>query len=61
MLFSSANDYKRCKEIVRKKLSQRNICVSDDVLDKITEDVMNITCFAETYVEEEFYKKFLEC
>lgn len=43
MLFSSANDYKRCKEIVRKKLSQRNICVSNDVLDKITEDVMNIT------------------
>ena len=74
MIFSSANDYKRCTEIVRKKLSQRNICVSDDVLDKITEDVMNITyakggsysydivqCFAETYVEEEFYKKFLEC
>ena len=43
MLFSSANDYKRCTEIVRKELSQRNICVSDDVLDKITEDVMNIT------------------
>ena len=52
----------------------RNLCVSDDVLDKITEDVMNITyakggsysydivqCFAETYVKEEFYKKFLEC
>ena len=73
MLFSNANDYKMCTEIVRKELSQRNICVSHDVLDKITEDVMNITyakggnysydvvqCFAETYVEEEFYKKFLE-
>ena len=42
MLFSNANDYKMCTEIVRKELSQRNICVSDDVLDKITEDVMNI-------------------
>ncbi len=73
MLFSNDSDYKRCVEIVRRELSKRNVCVSEDTLDKITEDVMNITyakggsylsdivqCFAETYVEEEFYKKFLD-
>lgn len=73
MLFSNDSDYKRCTEIVRKELSKRNVSVSNDTLDKITEDVMNISyakggsyssnivqCFAETYVEEEFYKKFLE-
>ena len=71
MLFSSANDYKRCTEIVRKELSQRNICVSDDVLDKITEDVMNITyakggsysydivqCFAKHMWKKSFIKNF---
>lgn len=73
MLFSNDSDYKRCTEIVRKELSKRNVSVSNDTLDKITEDVMNISyakggsyssnivqCFAETYVKEEFYKKFLE-
>lgn len=59
--------------MVRKELSKRNVCVRDDVLDKITEDVMNIAYakggdysrdivqgFAEVYVEEEFYKKYLD-
>ena len=56
----------------KKRVITKNICVSDDVLDKITEDVMNITyakggnysydvvqCFAETYVEEEFIKNLV--
>lgn len=73
MLFANADDYKRCTEVVRKELSKRDVNVSNDVLGKITEDVMNITyakgggyscdivqCFAETYVEEGVYKKFLE-
>ena len=72
MLFSNADDYKMCAEVVRSELFKRNVTVSDDILEKITEDVMNITyakggdysydtvqAFAEVYVEEEFYKKHL--
>ena len=31
MLFSNADDYKRCTEVVRKELSKRNVNVSDGV------------------------------
>ena len=72
MIFSNVNDINRCKEIVKKEFIRRNIGVNDDILNKITEDIMNISyskgggysdkvihCFAETYIEEEFYKKYL--
>lgn len=72
MIFSDKNDVSRCIEIVRKKLAERNVSVNEEVLKKITEDIMNISyskggdysdgiirSFAEVYIKERFYKKFL--
>lgn len=73
MLFADQNDILRCTEIVRKELTMNNINVSDDVLNRIVFDVMEISyskggdysdfviqSFTETYIEEGFYKKFIE-
>lgn len=73
MIFSNQNDIMRCTEIVRKELLKYNVDVNDETLNKITVDIMNISyskggdysnmiiqSFAETYVEEGFYKKFIE-
>lgn len=73
MVFSNSKDIRNCTEIVKKELLKNNVNVSDDILNKITLDVMNISyskggdysnkviqSFAETYVEEGFYKKFIE-
>lgn len=72
MIFAEQNDIFRCTEIVRDELTKKNIKVDEDVLNKITVDIMNISyskggdysneiirSFAETYIEEGFYKKFL--
>ncbi len=73
MLFADQNDIVRCTEIVLKELTMNNINVSDDVLNRIVFDVMEISyskggdysdfviqSFTETYIEEGFYKKFIE-
>ncbi|WMJ23166.1 hypothetical protein RBG61_00480 [Paludicola sp. MB14-C6] len=73
MLFANQNDIIRCSEIVRKELTKNNIAVNDNVVNKIAIDVMDISyskggdysdsviqSFAETYIEEGFYKKFIE-
>ncbi|MCX4342083.1 MAG: hypothetical protein OSJ72_20990 [Lachnospiraceae bacterium] len=72
MLFSSRDDFRRCTEIVRKELYSKNIVVKDEILKKITEDVMNFSyskggdysskilrSFAEVYIEHGLYKKYL--
>lgn len=72
MLFANQNDILRCTEIVRKVLTINNLNVSDGVLNKIVIDVMEISyskggdysdfiiqSFAETYIEEGFYKEFI--
>ncbi len=72
MFFADTKDIFRCTEIVREELKRKNINVDEEVLNKITVDIMNISyskggdysneiirSFAETYIEEEFYKKFL--
>ncbi|TCL56682.1 hypothetical protein EDD76_111176 [Kineothrix alysoides] len=73
MVFMDAKDIRNCTEIVKKELLKNNVNVGNDILNKITLDVMNISyskggdysnkvmqSFAETYVEEGFYKKFIE-
>ena len=73
MVFADSKDIRNCTEIVKKELLKNNVNVNDDILNKITLDVMNISyskggdysdkiiqSFAETYVEEGFYKKFME-
>lgn len=70
MLFANQKDILRCTEIVRKELLKNNVNFNDGILNKITIDVMNISYskggdysdlviqrFAETYVENDFYKK----
>lgn len=72
MIFSDKNDISRCTEIVKNELTKNNIDVDEVAINKITLDIMNISyskggdysndiiqSFAETYVEEGFYKKFL--
>ena len=73
MIFSNESDYKMCMEVVRKELNKRNVCVSDENLDRITRKVMNITyakggdysystiqAFTEGYMDNESYKKYLD-
>lgn len=73
MVFTDSKDIRNCTEIVKKELLKNKVNVNDDILNKITLDVMNISyskggdysekiiqSFAETYVEEGFYKKFIE-
>ncbi|MEG0979909.1 MAG: hypothetical protein RSE39_07755 [Oscillospiraceae bacterium] len=72
MIFSDDSDIKRCTKIVEEELVKNNVNVNDETLNKITLDIMNISyskggdysdniiqSFAETYVEEGFYKKFI--
>jgi hypothetical protein len=72
MIFADQKDILRCTEIIRDELNKKNINVDEKILNKITVDIMNISyskggdysndiirSFAETYIEEEFYKKFL--
>jgi len=72
VIFSDENDILRCTEIVKDELTKKNINVDEVVMNKITLDIMNISyskggdysndiiqSFAETYVEEGSYKKFL--
>ncbi|MGB8454719.1 MAG: hypothetical protein WCD89_20615 [Anaerocolumna sp.] len=73
MIYANSNDIIRCTEIVRKELLKNNVNVNEEVLNKITLDVMNISyskggdysdkiiqSFAETYVEKRHYIKFME-
>ncbi len=73
MVFADVEDIRNCTEVVRKELLKHNVTVNDEILNKITLDVMNISyskggdysdkiiqSFAETYVEKGFYKKFIE-
>lgn len=72
MAFIDSNDIRDCTEIVRKELLKINVNVNDEILNMITKDVMNISyskggdsfekiikSFAETYIKEGFYKKFI--
>ncbi|MEG0899240.1 MAG: hypothetical protein RSF40_05960 [Oscillospiraceae bacterium] len=64
--------FKTDNRIVEEELVKNNVNVNDETLNKITLDIMNISyskggdysdniiqSFAETYVEEGFYKKFI--
>lgn len=70
--YANHDDLIRCTEIVRTELGNRDIIVDEDVLKKITVDIMNISdakgggyfsdvirSFAIRYIVWEFYKKFL--
>ena len=70
--YATHNDLIRCTEIVRKELGNRDIIVDEDVLKKITVDIMNISdakggdcsndiirSFAGAYIATGLYKKFL--
>ena len=72
MIFADQKDILRCTKIIRDELNKKNINVDEKILNKITVDIMNISyskggdysndiirSFTETYIEEEFYKKFL--
>ncbi|MBO5094752.1 MAG: hypothetical protein J6C33_10405 [Lachnospiraceae bacterium] len=72
MIFSNTEDVSRCVIIVRNELIKRNISVNDNILKKMTKDIMNISyskggdysdeivqSFVKTYVEEGFCKKYL--
>lgn len=70
--YADYNDLKRCTEIVREELRNRDIIVNDDILKKITVDIMGISyakgggyseaimrSFAGTYIVTGLYNKFL--
>lgn len=72
MAFIDSNDIRNCTEIVREELLKINVNVNDEILNMITTDVINISyskggdssdqiikSFAETYMKEGFYKKFI--
>ncbi|SHL52432.1 hypothetical protein SAMN02745136_05074 [Anaerocolumna jejuensis DSM 15929] len=42
MVFADSKDIRNCTEIVKKELLKNNVNVNDDILNKITLDVMNI-------------------
>ena len=65
-------DVRRCMAIVRNELIKKNISVTNNILEKITKDIMNISYskggdysdtiiqrYAETYIEKGFYKEYL--
>lgn len=65
-------DYLRCVDIVRKELTRRNILVDENVLERIVQDVLNISyakgggCsneivegFAAGYIGKGLHRKFL--
>lgn len=43
MIFSNPNDISRCIEIIGKELLKNNVNVNEEVLNKITLDIMNIS------------------
>jgi len=72
MLYAQEKDIERCMKIVESELAKGNVVVDGKTLKEITIDIMNISyskgggysndiikSFAETYVEEGFYKKFI--
>mgnify|MGYP001049479967 CR=1 FL=1 len=72
MAYINSRDIKKCSNVICELLKEKNIIFSKDVLSKITIDVMNISyakggdysekiikCFAEVYIEDGLYKKFL--
>ena len=72
MLYAQEKDIERCIEIVKTELVKEDIHFNSEILREITIDIMNISyskggsyannvikSFAETYVEEGFYKKFI--
>ena len=72
MIFAKREDVDRCAEIVRAELEKRDGKINNDILNKITEDIMNISYskggdysdtiiqrYAETYIEKGFYKEYL--
>lgn len=71
MIFAKREDVDRCAEIVRAELEKRDGKINNDILNKITEDIMNISYakggdfsekifrrFVETYVENGLHKKY---
>ena len=71
MLFDVKN-FDHCVKIIGNELTKKNIIVGDNVLKKIAGDIINISyskggdysdeiiqSYAETYIEEGFYKKYL--
>lgn len=73
MLYASDDDIVRCTEIVKKELMKKNVDFNDDILKKITLDIMGISyskggdysdsiihSYAKIYIEEDFYKKFFD-
>ena len=72
MTYIDSSNIKNCSDIIYELLKENNIIVDRDVLNKITIDIMNISyakggsysekiikCFAQVYIEDGLYKKFL--
>ena len=73
MIYENTGDFERCIDVVKLKLNARNIVVSDNILQKITMDVMSISyakgggyssdiiaAFAEGYIEHGLFKEYME-
>ena len=71
MVFAKREDVDRCVAIVRVELEKRDGKINNDILNKITEDIMDIAYskggdysekifrkFVETYVENGLHKKY---
>jgi len=72
MLYAQKEDIERCNKIVEEELKRREIKVDEDIIKKITEDIMNISystggdysydvlkSYTEEYFKEENYKKHI--
>lgn len=68
---TNADDFRRCCEIVKKELYKRDVVINENILEKITEDIMNVSIskggdfadktiqsIAEVYIAKELYKLF---
>jgi len=71
-MFYTEEDIKRCYKIVNNELRKHNIVLDEEVIKKITTDIMNISyskggdysndviqSFAEAYIADRLYKKFI--
>jgi hypothetical protein len=70
MIYADDEDIKRCFKIINNELKKQNVVLNEELIKKITIDVMNISyskggdysndvikSFAEVYIEDGLYKK----
>lgn len=72
MLYANEKDIKRCQSSVREMLKNKEINLSEEIIKKVTRDIMNIsystggdysdsviTSYTKSYIEKMMYQKFL--